>query len=322
MKQSFPSERATEAKTRINEMVDRYGEQITESEEQFRVAESEYEARCFRFPDNIAHLVQTALHSLSELGRLVNDGKFDQADTQFKKFSEQYRAVKRAGRGLRLAAPFEWFWKLFAKAERVVATKRHSLTEAQMRQILDLVHKRATTQASNTFAVHPPQVWFDKPDLRNSARIIDELGDAIFLIVFQDGTSRLFTVVELVVFTFLLIDLRMQMRRVHRMASVAALPEAQIEMNVGFAESDVLRPEMVKALLKKVAFSPVSSDSLMWLGDGSSPMTKPTADRGTQLPTSFDEEFNLLREELGIELPSSNLNPKPSGSPFSSSQSA
>src|SRR5262245_1568168 len=58
---SFPGSSTQEAVTRVNEMVDRYNALLSDSQEQFKLAESENEARCFRFPDKIARLVQTAL---------------------------------------------------------------------------------------------------------------------------------------------------------------------------------------------------------------------------------------------------------------------
>src|SRR6476620_5882642 len=45
LKRSFPKDKAEEAMARVNEMIERYNKLLSESQEQFKLAESENEAR-------------------------------------------------------------------------------------------------------------------------------------------------------------------------------------------------------------------------------------------------------------------------------------
>lgn len=263
LKASFPDPTsAPEAVERINKMVGEYGEYISNSEDEFRKAESEFASRSFRFPDRIAHLAKTAQDSLSEYGRLVNEGMFDKADLQFAKFRDDYKQITSVGRGWRLADPFEGILKRFRK------TKDHSehenqlnLSEKEMNAIMDLVYRRATTQVRNTFAVHPPKKLLDNPKIAQSDHVVEELSDSVFVVVFQDGTTKMLSFVELMVFTYNLIVLALQHAEVGKMVE-AACPTGSREFQVSFQFSvpDIMRPEMVKVLLDKIEFSETASD--------------------------------------------------------------
>lgn len=140
-----------------------------------------------------------------------------------------------------------------------------------MKGVLDLIHRRATTQAENTFAVHPPKKLLDHPEIAQSEKVVDELENLVFVVVFQDGTHKMLTLLELVVFVYLLCDLAIQMQMVSRMAHAAGLPSANITTNLKFAPSELMRPEMVKLLLSKVTFSEVASDTLADTTDRNTP---------------------------------------------------
>jgi len=262
LKFSFPNANSTsEAAQQINTLITEYGEDIKASHEDFRLAESEFASRSFRFPNNISRLVQKATESLSEFGRLVNAGLFDKADLQFVKFRDDYGQITRVGKGWRLADPFEGLKRHFQKEKtKEPAADRYDLSEKDMSAILELVHKRATTQARNTFAVHPPKKLLDRPEIAKSDRVIEELEDSVFSVVFQDGTARMMTFVELMVFTWNLIVLAQQHAEVARMVEAVEPAHREIAVTVRLSVNEIMRPEMVRFLLEKISFADTPSD--------------------------------------------------------------
>lgn len=261
LKASFPvPEAAPEATQRVAMMAADYGVHVKEARDAFRLGESELASRSFRFPDKVAKLVGKAVESLSEFGRLVNGGIFDKADLQFVKFRDDYGQITKVGRGWRLADPLEGIKRYFRKKKHEAAKSRYDLTECEMDAILELVHKRATSQARNTFAVHPPKKLLDRPEIAQSETAIEQLDQSVFVAVFQDGTSKKMSFVELMVFTFNLIVLAQQYHDVTRM--MLAVPEAprDIKVSVRFSINEIMRPEMVRFLLSKISFSTVASD--------------------------------------------------------------
>ncbi len=279
LKHSFPAsdERAAEARTRIGTMMKDYDTALKEGTEQFRLTEAENEARVFRFPDKIARLVHDAVRSLSEYGVLVNDGKFGAAEMQFAKFQDDYAEVKREGRGIRLASPFEGLRRRFRREQPTPSLSKFDLSEKEMKGIMDLIYRRATTQAQNTFAVHPPKKLLDSPEIARSDKVVDELEKSVFVVVFQDGTHKMLTLLELIVFLYLLCDLAVQVQRVSRMAHAAELPPSKITTSLRFAPSELMRPEMVKLLLGKVQFSNTASDTLAGQVDRGAPSPAATS---------------------------------------------
>ena len=207
LKFSFPQPHsAPDATDRINALVEKYGEHIKTAQLEFRAAESEFAARSFRFPDRVTTLTKTAQESLAQFGRLVNDGMFDKADLQLAKFRDDYTQIAREGRGWRLANPLEGITRHFRRKKQTdPSADKHELTDKNMDEIMDLVHKRATTEAKNTFAVHPPRKLLERPEIAKSDKVVEELEDSVFVVAFQDGTARMMTLVELMIGTALLV---------------------------------------------------------------------------------------------------------------------
>jgi len=263
LKLSFPQAAPpSEAAQRVNMLVNQYGEHIKNSHDDFRLAESEFASRSFRFPDKIARLIQKVVESLSEFGRLVNGGLFDKADLQFVKFRDDYTQITRVGRRWRLADPLEGLKRHFRREKKEdKAADRYDLKDEDMNVIMEMVHKRATSQARNTFAVHPPKKLLERPEIAKSEKVIEELDDSVFSVVFQDGTSRMMTLVELMVFTFNLIALAQQYAEVARMMEVVPPVEREITVTFRMSIDDIMRPEMVRFLLSKIEFSKAPSDA-------------------------------------------------------------
>lgn len=264
LKTSFPDpQKAPEAVQRVNQMIDEYGELIQNSVKDFREAEVAFAARSFRFPDRIMRLVKDIIPAVSELGRLVNAGMFERADMQLAKIRDDYCMITKAGRGIRLAAPFESVFGWSKKREKKESDGDGSLelTQSEMDSILELVYKRATTQGKNSFAVHAPKKLLAQPDITQSDKVVDELKDSIFVIAFQDGYSKMMTFPELLVFVYNLIMFRFSWEEAARMCDAAKpTAETKIEISHKFSMRDILRPEMVKTLLSKIEFATSPSD--------------------------------------------------------------
>lgn len=262
LKASFPQpEKAPEAVQRVNMFVADYGDHIKASRNEFRLAEAEFASRSFRFPDRVSALVQKAMSSLSEFGIAVNDGAFAQGDLLFAKFQDDFRQVSKVGRGWRLADPLEGIKRHFRKPKPQKEADKYGIGEKEMQAIMALIHKRATSQARNTFAVHPPRKLLEHPEIAHSDKVIEELEDSIFVVAFQDGISRMMTLPELMVFTFNLIVLAQQSTEVARMVEAIPNPPDAISVTFRLCVDDIMRPEMVKALLAKIEFSKEPSDA-------------------------------------------------------------
>jgi hypothetical protein len=260
---AFPDAKAAqEAAKRLETFMAEYAESIKDSEKEFRLAESEFAARSFRFPDKITLLTKKAFAALSGVGNAVNDGHFTKADMEFITFKDYYKSISDVGRGWRLADPLEGIRQRFKKQEPEPPESPYALSDKEMQSLMELVNKRAMSQAGNSFAVHPPRKLLEQPAIAESDRVIDELADSVFVVVFQDGTSRMLSLVELMVFTYHLLMIKAQALEVTAMLRNAPQHdgETQIKVKFNFKIEDVMRPEMVKFLLGKIEFSRVASD--------------------------------------------------------------
>lgn len=261
--ESFP-QRTPEVVQRVNSMIEEYGQLLESSEKNFRDAEAEFGTRHFRFPTAVAKQVKELQETLSELGRLINEGLFDKADLQLATFRDQYKRITDTAKGWRLADPFEGLLRHFRKPEskEEERSSEFELTEKEMNGVLELLHKRVTTQMGNTFAVHPPQKVLDDKTIVESDSVIDELKESVFSIVFQDGTARMLSLPELMAFVFNLITFAVQSAELNRMVQ-AADPDGPREYKVSFQFSmqQIMTPEMVKVLLSKITFSDTASDT-------------------------------------------------------------
>lgn len=258
----FP-EATPEVIARVNSMVQAYGQHLQSSEQHFRDAEAEFLTRCFRFPSRVAKQIKELQECLSELGRLINDGFFDKADLQLADFRSRYKQITDTATGWRLADPLEGIRKGFRKsgAEAEQRVSEFELTKEEMDGVMELVHRRATSQSQNTFAIHPPQKLIDDPKLIESDNVIEELKDSVFSVVFQDGAAKMISLPELMAFVFNLIVLAHESQQVEKMVA-AAKPNVPTKVNVTFrfAMQHIMTPEMVKVLLSKVTFSGTPSD--------------------------------------------------------------
>jgi hypothetical protein len=265
LKHAYPDPANTpEVVDRVNSLVKEYSESLESSEGHFRDAESEFGSRHFRFPDAISNSIKTALEVLSELGRLVGEGLFDQADLQLAKFRDEYKRITDTARGWRLADPFEGFLKRFRKPapQNDERPSEFELTQREMDGVLELLYKRLTTQAKSSFVVHPPKKLCHNPEILESDDAIDQLRDSVFSVVFQDGTAKMLSLPELMAFVFNLIVCAQQSAELNAMVQ-AAQPTGPREFRVSyrFAMDEIMQPEMVKVLLGKITFAEAPSDA-------------------------------------------------------------
>lgn len=257
----FPQQTA-EVVHYVNSLLESYERYNKSSEINFRDAESELATKHFRFPASISKQLKELHEILGELGRLVNAGFFEKADLQLAKFRDQYKVVSETAKGWRLADPFEGMLRHFRKDD--IPDECHSefeLTKEEMDGVLELIHRRGSTQSKNTFAVHPPQKILDNPTLIESDDVIQELKDSVFTVVFQDGTTKMLSLPEIMAFNFNLVVLSQEMEQLSKMVE-AAEPTVPTKFNVSFQFSmqQIMTPEIVKVLLSKFMFSDTPSD--------------------------------------------------------------
>jgi hypothetical protein len=259
----FP-EATPEVIKRINSLVDNFNQHLKTSEQHFRDAESEIATRHFRFPTRVAKQIKDLQDCVSELGRVVDSGLFDKADIQLAQFRDKLKLITDTAKGWRLADPFEGFRKRFLvrNAEDEERPSEFELTKDEMNGVMELVSRRATSQGQNSFAIHPPQKLIENPSLLESDSVIDELKDSVFSVVFQDGTAKMLSLPELMAFTFNLIVLAQESKRIEKMVA-AVKSDAPTSFNVSFqfAMQHIMTPETVKVLLSKIAFSETPSDA-------------------------------------------------------------
>jgi hypothetical protein len=116
--------------------------------------------------------------------------------------------------------------------------------------ILELLTKRATSQARNTFAVHAPKKLLDHPELAASDDLIDQLKDSIFVVRFQDGTAKMLGLVELK---------SSMTKSLALMRAVGPEPGTRVEVSVRLSEHEIMQREMVKALLSTIHWADTAS---------------------------------------------------------------
>ncbi|HEX4142457.1 MAG TPA: hypothetical protein VHY91_02815 [Pirellulales bacterium] len=263
LRRAYPNpEAAAEAAQRIHEQTEKYGALIDAAREECRNFEREFANRHFRFPDRLNSLLKRARDDLFETGRLVNDGMFDRVDLQVAKLRDHHRAISAYARGWRLSDPIvRARGTLLAwRRKPVPEARRFELEPAEMDSINALVYKRATSQGTNSFVVHPPQMLIDRPEIRESSEVVDELENSVFEIVFQDGTYKMMSFVELMVFTYQLIMVKLAHDDAARLGAQVGKP-LEVNISHSFSVEDIMRPEMAKMLLSKIHFSSSPSDA-------------------------------------------------------------
>lgn len=263
IQRAFPDpEQAPDAVRHARARMAQYGEAMRAAYTECKTTEVELASRRFRFPDKVATLLKRALEELFEVARHVNEGSVEQADVTLAKLTSSYREVTEYARGWRLTDPFEGIRSRFKGRQKVQENEpRFELSEKDMDRVLALVTKRATDQANNTFVVHPPKKLVDNPGICDADDVIEQLEDSVFEVVFQDGTYAMLSLVELMVFTHNLILLQVQCDDLNKMFAASSFKgDANIEVKFSFAVNDLMRREVVKVLLSKIAFSDSPSD--------------------------------------------------------------
>ena len=262
---AFPAaERAPDAVNTAEEKIERYGTLIASASDSYKKAEREIAATGFRFPDRVRHVLRQAILDLAELGNLVNNGRFDAADVQQAKVEDTYKRLMRLARGWRLTSPFEALRKnrLDRKLIKQDQTpkEKYKIEQDRMDVILGLVHKRFTDEVGNSFAVHPPQIMLQDPDVARRDSVVDELEGQRFRVVFQDGTAEFLSFPEFVVFIYNVIFAAVQMRDIAQKLKRGGFGPVDVQVKTQFSIQDLMRSEMVKAILGKVEFSATPCD--------------------------------------------------------------
>ena len=253
-----------EALQRANHERRHYEEAIAGACKAFREMELELVATGFRFPDKIRESLKKAAKQLAEFGHLVQDKRCDAADVKNGELADTYNGIVRHARGWRLTDPFEGWWRN-RKKKRPDKEAAHEASEfdidAERMDVIDkLVYKRMTQQSQQAFAVHPPKLVLDDPAVLGKDSVIDELRNEHFKVVFQDGTAEVLGLAEFVFFMYQLIFLQVQMADIGEKLHKGGFGPAEVRLKFSVSIPELIRPEVVKAVLSKVDFSPLPAE--------------------------------------------------------------
>jgi len=263
LKRSYPPhEKHPEVVERFNSFVQSYNDLVSAGADACKEFERHLASRKFRFPSKVGHTLQAVKEELFRLGELVNQGRFDQGDLQLARLCDLHRDITARATGWRIYDPLEGIRKYWGRGKHHddETGEESEISKKRMERLLALIFKRATTQAENTFVVHPPTILLQHPEVATSDDVVEKLRDSIFEIVFQDGDYEMVTLAELMVFTYQLIFLAAELPRVSNALKEGDVGEATVNLSVKFSETQLMQPEMVKALLSKIAFSDDPAD--------------------------------------------------------------
>ncbi|HET6441641.1 MAG TPA: hypothetical protein VFH53_04625 [Phycisphaerae bacterium] len=254
----------SEARQRAEYEMDHYKKTIASACNAYRDMELELVATGFRFPDRIRESLKKAAKQLGEFGHLVQSQRCDAADVKNAELAETYKAIMRQARGWRLTNPLE-AWSNKRVNNRISEGAPESVSEfdvepERMDRVMELVHKRFTTQAGYSFAVHPPKCVLDEPDMLQSDDVIEKLKDERFKVVFQDGTAEVVTLPELVFFAHQLIMVDVQARDVAEKLKKGGFGPTEIQISFTVSIQELMQPEVMKTVLSKVEFSSVACE--------------------------------------------------------------
>jgi len=265
LSRSYPDpEKAPEAAYHADRMLQEYQSFLNAAAEDLRRFERCHGSRVFRLPRRLNKLLDDAKNTLSKAGDHVNAGKFDQTDVEIARVLDIYKTINEYIAGVSWKSRFSWVRKKQEKKldkQQEAERKRFDLSENEVREVLDLINKRITTQAPNTFVVHPPKKLIDNPSIAQADNVLDELEDSIFSVVFQDGTSAMIGLPQLMMLVHQLIMLQHHMSQMTKSFEVLDQKPDSVQLSVSFTEKHLMSPEMVKLLLSKIEFSKSPSDA-------------------------------------------------------------
>lgn len=264
LKKSFPADLSeqNQASARYKDSVNKFGNHIAEGSRLCKEVEQEISSVSFRFPDRISQPLNDLKSHLFLLGTSLNNVDLPKAELVSAKLTDTYRLITARARGWNLFDPLKiakCCLSAFNHTRVVEDEYPFDLSPDRMDLVVQLVRKRITSEASNTFAIHPPKLILDDPAVLESDSILDKLEDSVFSVVFQDGQSEMLTLPELLVFVWQVINLTIQAEHINKkFSSVETGFNVDVELRLNV--NDIMKPEMAKVLLSKVDFSPTPSD--------------------------------------------------------------
>jgi hypothetical protein len=130
--------------------------------------------------------------------------------------------------------------------------------EVRMPLIMGLVHKRCSDQSHTGYRVYPPRELLDDPSLATRDDAVERLWDKRFRVEFQDGTTEVLTMPELMVFTEQLILIAVQMQTILGQLDKAGVNQpVRASVNANISVERAMHPKAVKVLLSKISFESV-----------------------------------------------------------------
>ena len=124
--------------------------------------------------------------------------------------------------------------------------------DVRMQVIMGLVHKRFTDQSNASFKVYPPLEVIEDPTVVASDDVVERLKDKQFQVVFNDETSEILSLAELIMFTENLIFVAIQMQELTLKARSYNVERANFTIQSNVFPHRMLMPELVKLLFTKI----------------------------------------------------------------------
>jgi hypothetical protein len=228
------------------------------------LVEAECAASRHRFARELRVHIKELRDTLTKLGDAVNRGDHNAFDVTKAKFEILFVQLSDATRTLRFTngkqSPTDG-------AEARGIDSYQWVTKEQMDEVSRLVFKRANDQKNNTFVVFAPQHLLDNSSILKTNGLAHGLRNEPFAVSFQDGTVVALTFAQLAVFVYQLIFLSQQMEEISQKLNKADLgATAEISLKTTLNLEEIMSDNMLKVLLSKVEFSPISAERASRIG--------------------------------------------------------
>jgi len=137
------------------------------------------------------------------------------------------------------------------------------LSPEGMALVMSLLQKRMCEHRSETYAVYPPRILLDNPAIAHAEDVIERLRGEPFAIEFKGEQPVRVSFIELLALTQQLIQVSLELGQILDDLERAAVPSAQLKLNFTVNAELLLKPEMARVLLSKIAFAEISSEEAL-----------------------------------------------------------
>jgi hypothetical protein len=234
-----------------------YTTNLGKAAESHGILEAELAAQRHRFDLTLLKLISELQIVLSRIGDAVNRGDHNAYDVLHIRFGKLIKYLSDATKHLSLSS--DALEEI--KEKPAIAGGDDWISETEMRTVSELVHKRATNQANNTFLVFGPQIILNDSSLLKSPGLAEKLRNHPFAVSFQDGTTVKLTFAQFVFFVYEIIFLAQQIEEVASKLNKADFKEpTKVEVKTSVKTEELMSDAVLQVLMTKVEFSPIPAE--------------------------------------------------------------